>query len=84
MVPLYQQALSLYNQGDYEGAWRLLQNADLETEQEKKLFEECDKLVTEQAAYIIKSYIEEVKFQKAMEPCWVRGRRVISNLIFCR
>lgn len=67
MISLYQQALSFYNQGDYEGAWRLLQNADLETEQEKKLFEECDKLVTEQAAYIIKSYIEEGEFQKAKE-----------------
>ena len=35
MTPLYQQALSLYNQGDYEGAWMLLQDVDLETEQEK-------------------------------------------------
>ena len=67
MNPIYQQALSLYNQCDYEGAWMLLQDADLETEQAKKLFEECDKLVTEQAAYIIKSYIEEGEFQKAKE-----------------
>ena len=67
MTPLYQQALSLYNQGDYEGAWMLLQDVDLETEQEKKLFKECEKLVTEQATYIIKSYIEEGEFLKAKE-----------------
>lgn len=31
MIHLYQQALSLYNQGDNEGVWDLLQNADLGT-----------------------------------------------------
>jgi len=65
MNSLYQQALSFYSQGDYEGAWDLLQNIDLETEQEIRLFKECDKLVAEKAVYVLRSYIEEGKIKEA-------------------
>ena len=67
MESLYQQALSLYNQGDYEGAWNLLHNANLKEQREILLFKECEKLSLEQTILLIKSYIEAKEYEKAKQ-----------------
>lgn len=59
----YQQALSLYNQGDYEGAFDLLAG---DTSQDSLLLKaECEKQITEQYIYFIKEAIEYKDYVKA-------------------
>ncbi len=63
MESLYQQALSLYNQGDYEGAFNLLYG---ETDRKCLLLElECKRLLTDQYAYLIKDALEQNEYVKA-------------------
>ncbi len=50
----YQQALRLYNQGDYEGAYDLL--AKIDSREGKLLAAECKKLITEQYIYLLRDF----------------------------
>lgn len=63
MESLYQQALSLYHQGDYEGAFDLLYG---ETDRECLLLElECKRLLTDQYVYLIKDALEQKEYAEA-------------------
>lgn len=59
----YQQALSLYNQGDYEGAFDLLYG---EVDQKCLLLKaECKKQITDQYLYLIKEALESKEYVRA-------------------
>lgn len=63
MESLYQQALSLYNQGDYEGTFDLLYG---ETDRECILLAvECKRLLTDQYVYLIKDALEQKEYAEA-------------------
>lgn len=58
---LYRQALSSFNNGDYEKALNILKQEEnqLYSIQEKQLFEQCKKQVTEQYYYLINNSIRQ-------------------------
>ena len=55
----YTQALSLFNQGEYEKALRLIEQSPLNTLREKELLEQCRKQVVEQYCYLINESIAQ-------------------------
>lgn len=68
MKKKYQDALSLYNQGDYEETLKILSNNQLlSTPEGKQLADICHKLVAEQYIYLIKEYITQQDYVQALE-----------------
>lgn len=62
-LSIYQQALSLYNQGDYEGAFDLLYR---EVDQKCLLLKaECKKQITDQYLYLIKETLDCKEYAQA-------------------
>lgn len=54
MESMYREALSLYNQCEYEKAYDILSNSSHNMgDKESRLFEECKKLILQQYVYLI-------------------------------
>ena len=64
---LYRQALSFFNNGDYEKALNILKQEEnqLYSIQERQLFEQCKKQVTEQYYYLINDSIRQEDYLNA-------------------
>lgn len=62
---LYTQALSLFNQGEYERALRTIERSPLNTLREKELLDQCRRQVVEQYCYLINESISQKDYQAA-------------------
>lgn len=64
---LYKQALSFFNNGDYEKALNILKQEEnqLSSIQEKQLFKQCKKQITEQYYYLINDSIRQEDYLNA-------------------
>lgn len=62
---LYTQALSLFNQGEYEKALRIIERSALNTLREKELLEQCKKQILAQYCYLINESIRQKDYQAA-------------------
>ena len=68
MEEKYQEALALYNQCDYEGAYSIIINNGLcSTEKGDFLYNECRKQILQQYIYLIKDYVEQGLYVEAKE-----------------
>mgnify|MGYP003479124522 FL=1 len=68
MEEKYQEALNLYNQCDYEGAYAIIiDNGLCSTEKGDFLCNECRKQILQQYIYLIKDYIEQGQYVEAKE-----------------
>ena len=61
----YTKALSLYNQGDYEGALDVLRFSTVHSKEEDALKEECRNQIIRQYVYLIKDAISQSDYQEA-------------------
>ena len=68
MEEKYQEALALYNQCDYEGAYAIIiDNGLCSTEKGDFLCNECRKQILQQYIYLIKDYVEQGLYVEAKE-----------------
>ena len=65
MENYYTKALSLYNQGDYEGALDVLRFSTVHSKEEDALKEECRNQIIRQYVYLIKDAISQSDYQEA-------------------
>lgn len=65
MIELYQQALSLYNQNDYEGAIELLNRITEKNREETALLNECKNQIIQQYIYLIRESINQSEIEEA-------------------
>ena len=64
---LYRQALSLFNNGDYEKALNILKQNDgqISSIKERQLIDQCEKQITEQYYYLIHECIQQEDYLNA-------------------
>lgn len=62
---LYKQALSLFNQGEYEKALRIIERSPLNTLREKELLDQCWRQIVEQYCYLINESISQKDYWTA-------------------